>query len=182
MSKKYEFTGETRVCGGTVVSRIRSLIKFDHFEIGELGGWIESENNLSHTGNCWVGDEAVVMGRACVSESGLVTGNAEVSGEVVIANHAHIFGNAIVSGHVKLLNWERICGDALVVSDSGVFWAEDHLAFITGYRCRRGNAVVFVDYHDGFCGQVSIDEFLQNYSEESSDLFTSILLRIRDLK
>ena len=46
--RKYEFTGETMVLEGRTLNRIRRI------EDGLIGGWIESEKNLSHevTNSC----------------------------------------------------------------------------------------------------------------------------------
>lgn len=72
--KKYEFTGETKVVFGKTLHRIKALISFGSIKAGELGGWIEKEENLSHDGNTWV------TGNAEVSGDALVTGNAWVTG------------------------------------------------------------------------------------------------------
>lgn len=48
--KKYEFTGETKIdIFGRVVKQIRALIRIERFniDIGDVGGWIECEENLS---------------------------------------------------------------------------------------------------------------------------------------
>ena len=69
MNKKYVFTKECKkLLNGTVVHRIKALRDFGHVKKGNLGGWIESEDNLSHDGNCWVFDEAGVYGNARVCE------------------------------------------------------------------------------------------------------------------
>jgi len=61
MSKKYELTGETKTLPcGTVLHRIRALRDFGSVKAGDLGGWIESELNLSHEGDCWVSGNAKV--------------------------------------------------------------------------------------------------------------------------
>lgn len=60
MSKKYEFTGETKQFNCITLQRIRRLSD------GLIGGWIESENNLSHNGSCFVYGEAQVYGEARV--------------------------------------------------------------------------------------------------------------------
>src|SRR5690606_24936867 len=61
--KKYELTNETKLMPtGETVYRIRALRDFDTIykpvTQGDLGGWIQSEANLSHEGNCWLFDEA----------------------------------------------------------------------------------------------------------------------------
>ena len=58
--KKYELLEEEKInwCGKTLY-RIRALIDFtltsgDRVNKGDLGGYIEKEDNLSHSGNAWV--------------------------------------------------------------------------------------------------------------------------------
>ena len=70
--KKYEFTGETKVVFGINFKQIRAIINFGCVVAGEIGGWIECEENLSQSGDAWVSGDARVSGNAWVS------GNAEV--------------------------------------------------------------------------------------------------------
>lgn len=62
--KKYELTAECKDFLGRKLYRIRALIDFDIVEEGDLGGWIEKEENLSQEGNAWVYDNARVYGDA----------------------------------------------------------------------------------------------------------------------
>lgn len=52
--KKYEFTGETKeirlLFRTATLHRIRATVAFGIVEVGDLGGWIEKEENLSHEG------------------------------------------------------------------------------------------------------------------------------------
>jgi hypothetical protein len=57
---KYEFTEETLKVGEHTLHRVRYLAD------GELGGWIESENNLSQDDNALVFGNAWVFGHAKV--------------------------------------------------------------------------------------------------------------------
>jgi YdcK-like protein with beta solenoid repeat len=88
---KYEFTGETKIVGDVTLNRIRALINIKQFsvKVGDLGGWIEKEKNLSQRGSAWVSGDAQVSGNAWVF------GNAQVSDD------AQVFGNARVSGGVE---------------------------------------------------------------------------------
>lgn len=74
--KKFELTAEfvTNVFGKKLF-RIKALVAFGNVEKGELGGFIEKEDNLSHDGNAWVSGDAQVSCNARVS------GNAQVSGD-----------------------------------------------------------------------------------------------------
>lgn len=68
--KKYEFTGETKTVNSLLRTityrRIRAKVAFGIVEAGEVGGWIEKEENLSDDGNAWVYGNAEVSGNAKV--------------------------------------------------------------------------------------------------------------------
>ena len=65
MGSKYKLTDESKVIKGRTVYRIRALRSFGTIykpvKIGDLGGFIESEENLSQSKYCWLFDEAVGM-------------------------------------------------------------------------------------------------------------------------
>ena len=76
--KKYELTSETKVINGVELHRIKALDSFGSVKKGELGGWIESEKNLSQYGDAWVYGDATVRGNAKVRGNAVVRGNATV--------------------------------------------------------------------------------------------------------
>ena len=78
--KKYELTENTTMHFGKKLFQIKALISFGDVKAGELGGWIEKEENLSHAGNAWVSGDARVYGNARVYGDAQVYGNARVSG------------------------------------------------------------------------------------------------------
>lgn len=88
MEQKYVLTDETRIIGdGCIVHRIRAVrdIIVDGKKIasdGELGGWVECTDNLSHDGEAWVSGNARVRGNAVVSGDARVSGNALVCDDV----------------------------------------------------------------------------------------------------
>lgn len=59
--KKYEFTGETKVIDDVTVHQIRALVDFSDVLAGDIGGWIEKEENLSHDGVAWVSSTRHVL-------------------------------------------------------------------------------------------------------------------------
>ena len=86
--KKYELLiDDTIDVFGVTLFRIKALISFGKVKKGDLGGYVEKEDNLYHSSDAWVSGNAKVFGRAMVS------GNAEVSGS------AEVSGNAVVSGN-----------------------------------------------------------------------------------
>ena len=70
MIKKFELTSETRVVNDKTLYRIRALRSFGDVTKGDLGGYVESESNLSHSGNAWI------SGNACVYGDALIGGDA----------------------------------------------------------------------------------------------------------
>ena len=84
--KKFEFTGETKTISlffrTATLHRIRAVAEFGLVKIGDLGGWIEKEENLSHEGKAWVWGNAEVCGDA------KVCGDAEVFS----ASHVLVIG------------------------------------------------------------------------------------------
>ena len=69
MMKKYELTNETIEFRRRKLYRIRALRDFSNVKAGDLGGYIESEENLSQDGLCWVSEDARVCGNAWVCDN-----------------------------------------------------------------------------------------------------------------
>lgn len=78
--KKYELTAEFIEKWGKKLFRIKALINFGSVEAGELGGYVEKEDNLAQDGDAWVYGNAEVCGNARVYGNARVCGNAEVCG------------------------------------------------------------------------------------------------------
>ena len=80
MIKKFELDLSSKITVfGIDLFRIKALISFSDVEKGELGGYVEKEENLSHSGNAWVSGDARVNGDAWVNGNARVYGDAEVS-------------------------------------------------------------------------------------------------------
>ena len=120
MNKKYEFTGEVKEFRGRTLRRIRRI------EDGLIGGWIEDERNLSHEGNCFVYDNAMVYGDAEVRGNAVIYNNARVCddavvydyarvcGDAVVYDYAMVYDNAMVHGNAMVCNCATICNNAIV--------------------------------------------------------------------
>lgn len=108
--KKYELTNETKEFGTRTLYRIRALRDIPKHEVvaGDLGGWVESESNLSQDGDSWVSDDAYVSGNAWVY------GNAHVSGDAIVSGRARVYGNAWVHGDARATGDAHVYGDAIV--------------------------------------------------------------------
>ena len=108
--KKFELTAESKIFAGKKLFRIKALISFGNVEEGELGGFVEKEENLDQSGDAWVSDNAWVYGDAWVS------GNARVYGNAWVSDNARVSGNAWVSDNA------RVSGDA---------WVSDNVDYAT---------------------------------------------------
>src|SRR5271166_2532820 len=108
--KKYELTTETISPFGRPLYRIRALVPFGAVKAGDLGGYIESENNLSHEGEAWVFDKAWVFEEARVFEDARVFDKAQVYGKALV------FGNALVFNEARVFDRAQVFGDSWVCS------------------------------------------------------------------
>ena len=68
-NKKYCLTKTTKEWFGTTLFQIEATANFGNVSKGDLGGWIEKEENLSQENNAWVYGNARVSGDAWVSGS-----------------------------------------------------------------------------------------------------------------
>ena len=126
--KKFELTSEfiTNI-SGTKLFRIKALVEFGNIKAGELGGYIEKEENLDQDGNAWVFDNARVYGDAKVYGDAWVCGDAEVCG------NAEVYGDAVV------------CGNAWVYGDADYAYAHgfgSEYRTTTFFRLRNGDVGV----------------------------------------
>ena len=111
--KKFELTSEfvTNIFG-TKLFRIKALVEFGGVEVGELGGYIEKEENLDHDGNAWVCGNAWVYGDARVYGDAQVYGDARVYGNAQVCGNAQVYGDARVCGNAWVYGNALVCGDA----------------------------------------------------------------------
>ena len=91
--KHFKLTSETKINAlGIKFFRIECIIDCKWAKVGDKGGWIEKENNLS--GNAWVSGNAEVSGNAKVIGNAKVYGDAKVYGNAKVSGNAWVYGNA----------------------------------------------------------------------------------------
>ena len=141
MVKKYELTEYTIIIAGHTLYRIQSLRSFGDVSYGDLGGYIESESNLSHIGNCWVYNNAGVYENARISDAAEVCESALVSGD------AHVYGNAWLSGAVKVSGDSIVCGNVQIWGKACINGSAQVSGNITlgGCSCISGNAILDIN-------------------------------------
>ena len=137
MGCKYELTDESTTINGHVLYRIKAIYgletKHGTVKSGDLGGYVESEDNLSQEDKCWIYDDAKVYGNAQIFEDAIIRDNAQIYGnakvycEAEIRDDAKVFGNAevydnaLIENDAKVYDDAEICGDAWIYGNSKVY-------------------------------------------------------------
>ena len=116
----------------TTLYRIVALRDFADVKKGDLGGFIEKENNLSHEGNAWVYDDAKVFNDAIVME------NATVRNCAIVTDRAIITDYATVKDYAQIMNNAYLMHKAFAIQKSMVIGN----AIMSGNSAIKGNAIV----------------------------------------
>lgn len=146
MDKKYELI-PSDIEG---LFRVKALKEFNDVKKGDIGGYVESENNLSQLGDCWIYDDAIVCDNA------VVVGNARVCDKAVVVDNAQVCDNAVVVGNTVVVGNARVWGNAIVRDDARVF-ANAQIydnAVVAGNAVVVGNARVWGNAQ--ICGNAMI--------------------------
>ena len=208
--KKYELTTEYKEIGNIKLFRVKALTSFGNVQAGELGGYIEKEDNLSQdgnakvrgnalvsdnaqvysnalvSGNAWVDGNARIDGNARVSGNAWVDGNAEVSGNAWVRGNAQVYSNAKVRGNARVDGNAKVRGNARVDGNAKVRGNEDYTT-IKGFG-RECRSTTFFRQKDGSIGVVcgcfygTLDEFRKKVRETHGESkYAKEYLMIADL-
>lgn len=132
-NNKYRLIPEDcKINYGRKLYRIEALKDFGVIKAGELGGYIESENNLSFDGEAWVCENAEVFDDARICNDALINGNARIYGNAIVSNKAAVGGNALIYGNAL------ICDEVCVYDKAYVYGN----VLVCNNAIIRGNAVV----------------------------------------
>lgn len=99
--------------------------------VGELGGYVEAEDNLSQDGNCWlfdkarvkdggkVLDDAIVYDKSLISKNSIIRGRSVIGGHCFVTNQSVIIdsrleGNVTVTGYSIIHSGSYLYGDIKV--------------------------------------------------------------------
>ena len=169
MDKKYEILKDDyRLIGDTKIYRIRLLVDgvVPLARKGDLGGFVQREDNLDQEGTCWLYNNAIAMERANVSQNAKlyddaiifdnarargnaqmgdysrVFGYATIEGECCIEGNASVKGESVVKGETSLCNYSTVSGSAIV--DSCMLYDNSRISGYTeAYNCiLKENALI----------------------------------------
>jgi len=134
--------------------RIIALRDFLDVKSGDIGGWIESDKNLSHEGLCWVFGDARVYGDA------RVFGNAQVSDNARVYGDARVFGDAWVFGNARVFGDARVFGNAWVCKSK-------HTTKVKYFSPSKHSITIDGEYLNIGCMSLTVKEWLKDGEEIS---------------
>lgn len=88
--------------------KVKALRDFGLVKAGDIGGYVQSEKNLSQEGDCWVFKDCFASENAKVSDNAIVMNNSYISG------NAKVYGNAIVMYNCNITDDVEIFDTAVV--------------------------------------------------------------------
>lgn len=128
--KKYRLLeNQYTVFEGVKHYRIQARRNFDDVHVGDIGGFVSGEHNLSQAGFAWVYDDAIVsessyvqhnakiINSACCTGTSLISGSALIRDEAVIKN-SDVSKQSIVAGSALVLNGVDILGTNVIVENA----------------------------------------------------------------
>ena len=130
MEAKYQLFGNPVIVEGRKgriheLRHVKALTRFKtatghEVQPGDIGGYIESEDNLSQTGGAWVDQwaqvygEAKVYGDAYVGGSSQVYDQAKVGDEVQLLDITRVCGTSVLAGHTTAYGVNEISGKSFI--------------------------------------------------------------------
>lgn len=131
---KYRLTDETKVIENDyskkTLYRIQAIADFGDVKAGDIGGFIEQEDNLSQDSLAWVYDNAMVYSDALVTDNAKVKDRAKVYGRALVSDNAVVMGTAEVYNRAMVYGNARVCGSAWIMNDTIVY---DNAKVSSGY-------------------------------------------------
>lgn len=154
MEKKYRLLPKNHIdLLGCRLYQIEAVRDFDHIKKGTLGGYIQSEENLSHEGNCWIDVESRVLDHARVQDdaairSSIISLNAVIKGTSGVVD-SYVYGCAVISGN-SFVSESYISG-SVTVDSSRVLSCDlrNYVKVNKGVKLNRVRAWDSVEFREG---------------------------------
>ena len=164
--KKYELTNDTIEICGHKLSRMRALTDFGNVKAGDLGGYVESESNLSHDGNAWVRDNAIVRDSAMVCDSAIVHDNAIVRDNAMVSDSAEVCDNAVVRDNAWVSDNATVRGNTDYLYVKGLGSCNRHTTFYSSTKGVSVQCGCFNGTLDDFAAKVVDTHGNNKYAKE----------------
>lgn len=120
IAKKYEITSIAHPLYPQL-HRIRALRDIrEDVCAGDLGGFVESEENLDQKNSCWIFDDALAAENSLVSGDAVLRDNAAARGSATVAGRARLEQNAAAEDFA-IVSSGLIDGFAVIAGNSGIY-------------------------------------------------------------
>lgn len=163
---KYEITTNILTIDDRDFFQVKALKDFGSVKAGDLGGYVQSSENLSQEGECWINQDVVLMDDARVEDNAVVTGDSAVRNNAIVKGNAFV-KNATVCDNGVVEGRARVIGgyfdyNSIVIQDNAVVQGELYGSFvICGDAVIEGNVDNHVDMWVG--ANVVNDDHLVTY-------------------
>lgn len=135
MEKKYKLIESSRAwLYGRPIYRIQALRDFSDVKKGDLGGFVESEGNLSQEGDCWIYDMAQAMENSRVEDDACLRDCSKMYGSSLLKDKAQLQGCARMIQYASLEDNAvaidaEISGFATITGDVVIRRKKDYMVF-----------------------------------------------------
>ena len=129
-NKKYEILMDkenTIEWKGHTLYRIRALRDFGDIRKGDIGGFVENENNLSHKGNCWIYDDAKAMDDSIMYDNSRICDKSELHDDSEMYNYTRMYdyselhNNSIMNDNSEMHDISKMYGNSIMYDDSEMY-------------------------------------------------------------
>ena len=112
IKRKQKFTGEKKT--------IFYQIEPKKIEVGQSGGYVQSERNLSQSGTCWIDDNAIAYEDAIVKDDAYLGGSASIGGKVKLYGNTKVTDKVQIGGKIRFGGRSKVVGEGTYY-DEGTF-------------------------------------------------------------
>jgi carbonic anhydrase/acetyltransferase-like protein (isoleucine patch superfamily) len=146
VTPKYKL-GESKEVLGRTLFRVVALRDFGDVKAGDIGGWVETEDNLAQDGGAWVETEdnlaqdggAWVYDEAMVYDGARVYDDARIFDKAIVCGNSLVYGNSLVREYAMVYDNAEVAGKAGIAGNAKVY---DN-ALVSGYSLVSGNASIY---------------------------------------
>lgn len=177
MNKKYELLLNNKIeYKGKTLYRIKALRNFGYVLEGDVGGYIESEGNLSHEGGCWVHDNAKVCDNARIYDDAKIFDDAQIYDNARIFDNSLVVDNSIIHGDVHVYGYAEIYDNAVINKGNIIGQISMPFKDIFQHQCRNRVLTAILTENDeilytiGCQSNITEKEFIDRIYNEGGGL------------
>lgn len=194
-NKKYELTDITIEFEGRKLYRIIALKDFFDVKKGDIGGYVQSEDNLSQEGDCWVYDQAKCMDNARmfdnskIYDSSKMFDNSEMHDNSKMHDHSKMFDDSEMHDYSEMLDRsvlyrdsvlkdkEKLYRELFFKADKFIEFYTEEAGMVTGVL-RNGKILFSIDYYK----EMDKEEFIDRINDPTTPYYEECLKVINKIE